>query len=789
MTDNLVMCGFVGIIYKNSDQAVDRSRLIAARDTLEHRGPDESGLWCDRGVGFGHRRLSVLDLKNGQQPMVDDRYSLVYNGEIYNFKELQQVCKDKGQSIQTSCDTEVLFKLLNVEGLSAIDRCNGMFAFAHWDTQKRQLLMARDRLGQKPLYWFKDETCCVFGSELKAVLRYLERKFSLDPIAIDQYFARGYILSPRTIFKQIQKLPAACSLELDANTWEHKIRSYWDYSPVEVPGDEQKAIDQLDELLSDAVAKRLVSDVPLGCLLSGGIDSTLMTAMAARTMGKGELKTFSIGFDSDNPKFNELPYAKLVADHHHCQFNSKVVQMGDFLELVEDVTHYFDEPFSNFAMFPMRRLAQMCKEQLTVVISGQGGDELAGGYEGRYSWTTAIDNQKVPPTSMDHLANYLNKSTFAPWNNGRAVMYSQDMMQTVLKQSTGASHVGAFWMKHAQLDPLNQALYADVKTNLPDYLVCVEERMTMSASLEARNPMLDHHVVNYMLSMPTSMKVKGKQFKWALFELAKRYGPIQAIDRPKRGFTPPLSTWVVQCAKPMGEMFKELAPWTSKILNPQWQAFIQTGSYTQAQSIGVYYVFMFAKWCEKYADYIETDIQLEATGFNTPATPQDNHWHQCTMAFDGITLGEGRFFAHLFNHFEPGDRLLLTGDEDGWFSRIAKNAGKNVVRMVDSTDWPEAKVMQITQTSQAEFVDVANVADVDVAGTLVVGKQAAIRAINHKTFVGKRVVFLIPFHGSESDQIPELFAQMQAVGTIAGQQVVQLAQAHGALVVRCEIQS
>ncbi len=410
------MCGFVGVIFKNPDQAVDRSRLVAARETLAHRGPDESGLWLDAsgGVGLAHRRLSVLDLSHGQQPMVNDRYSLVYNGEIYNFQQLQQTCKKRGLSIETACDTEVLFKLLNVDGLDALEHFNGMFAFAHWDTMARTLIMARDRLGQKPLYWFKDDQCCVFASELKAILRFLERKFLLDPIAIDQYFARGYILSPRTIFKNIHKLPAGCSLKLDAASWEHTICSYWDYSPVDVPSDPMQAIDQLDELLSDAVQKRLIADVPFGCLLSGGIDSTLMTAMAAKAMGNVPLKTFSIGFDSDDPRFNELPYAKMTAAHHRCEYNEKVVSLGDFLELVDDVSTYFDEPFANFAMFPMRRLAQLCREQLTVVLSGQGGDELAAGYEGRYNWAVATTNDKIKPSSMDHLASYLLRTNLLP---------------------------------------------------------------------------------------------------------------------------------------------------------------------------------------------------------------------------------------------------------------------------------------------------------------------------------------------------------------------------------------
>lgn len=781
------MCGFVGVIFKNPDQAVDRTRLTAARETLAHRGPDESGLWCSGGVGLGHRRLSVLDLKHGQQPMTDNRFSLVYNGEIYNFHELQQVCKANGLTIDTACDTEVLFKLLNHEGLKAIERCNGMFAFAHWDTQTRTLLMARDRLGQKPLYWFKDESCCVFASELKAILRFLERRFSLDPVAIDQYFARGYILSPRTIFKDIHKLPAGCSLTLNAQSWQHEIQSYWDYSPVPVPGDPTQAIDELDALLSDAVAKRLISDVPFGCLLSGGIDSTLMTAMAAKTMGKGALKTFSIGFDSDDPRFNELPFAKMTAEHHHCQYNSKVVDLGDFLGLVDDVSDYFDEPFANFAMFPMRRLAQLCREQLTVVLSGQGGDELAAGYEGRYNWAIAQNTGKIQPSPMDHLAAYLGRSNILPWTGGRGAMYSDAMGQTLLKQVTGSSHVGPFWMRHTQFDPLNQALYADVKTNLPDYLVCVEERMTMAASLEARNPMLDYRVVNYMLSLPASMKVQGKQFKWILFELAKRYGPIAAIDRPKRGFTPPLGQWIVQAATKLGQMFTQSQAWTAQLFNPQWQAFLQAGQFTQQHTMPVFYSLMFTKWCEKYANYIEPDLALDSPGFASPITPQDHHWHRGTLLADNATLSEARLANHLFNHFEPGDHVLLAGDENGWFSRVFQDSGKQVTRLVSQEDWSESQVVSLSLTREMTTCDPAYCSATNVAGTIIIGMKKLSQQLDARHFAGKRLVCLIPFAPSEQPQVQALLQQIATLGTIAGHQAISLGEQQAALVVRCEL--
>jgi hypothetical protein len=477
----------------------------------------------------------------------------------------------------------------------------------------------------------------------------------------------------------------------------------------------------------------------------------------------------------------------MTAEHHHCQYNSQVVELGDFLALVDDVSDYFDEPFANFAMFPMRRLAQLCRQQLTVVLSGQGGDELAGGYEGRYNWAVAPQNEKIKPASMDHLANYLHRSNILPWVAARESMYSPAMTQTLLKQITGITHVGDFWMRHKQFDPLNQALYADVKTNLPDYLVCVEERMTMAASLEARNPMLDYRVVNYMLSLPASMKVQGKQFKWILFELAKRYGPIEAIDRPKRGFTPPMGQWIVQSASQLGQMFTASQSWTTQLFNPQWQAFLQAGQFSQQQCMPVFYSLMFTKWCEKYANYIEPDLPIEAPGFEAPATTHDHHWHQSTLAMDAVTLCEGRLCNHLFNHFEPDDSVLLVGDESGWFSRLFQASGKQVTRLLEQDDWPEAKVVALTQTKQVATCDTTQYRELDVAGTIMVGLPKIARQLDSRQYAGKRLVCLIPFVASEQEYVGNLLQQIAALGTIAGHQVVNITQHQAALVVRCEL--
>ncbi|MCZ6835267.1 MAG: asparagine synthase (glutamine-hydrolyzing), partial [Planctomycetota bacterium] len=412
------MCGLFGVILRDRLERPDEKRVICARDSLTHRGPDESGVWIRDGVALAHRRLKVLDLIHGQQPIViDNRLAMVYNGEIYNFRDLRKEFEDEGDRFTSECDTEVVFHALNQEWPGSIDRFNGMFAIAHWDDAERMLLLVRDRLGQKPLYWYADDEQLVFASELKAILIYLQRKFDVSATALEEFFTRGYILSPRTIFKGIQKLPAGHRLILNARNWTRRVDRWWDIMPIDIDtNDEPGVIDQLDELLTDAVRIRLVSDVPLGCLLSGGIDSSLITAMAAKSKTGGDpLNTFSIGFESES--HNELPFAKMVAQRYGCRWETRMMTNGDFLADLEDAGKYFDEPFGNFTVTSQRTLSKLCRESLTVVLSGQGGDELTAGYPGRYNWV--LETQKasegdLPRTgfaaAIDDPMHYLHRS-------------------------------------------------------------------------------------------------------------------------------------------------------------------------------------------------------------------------------------------------------------------------------------------------------------------------------------------------------------------------------------------
>ncbi len=693
------MCGIFGVVFRDPRHIADRDRVIEARNTLRHRGPDEEGVWIAPGVALAHQRLKVLDLQHGQQPMLDApatqaRFALVYNGEVYNFRDIQSHYRPAGVEFTTRCDTEVVFKALNRDGAAAIDRFNGMFAFGHWDQRERALLLVRDRLGKKPLYWFADDELLVFASELKAILEYLGRKFPVDATALDQFFARGYVMAPRTIFEGIHKLPAGNLLKLDAKEgrWRFAVEQYWDYERVEVPTQPNDVLDALDELLTDAVKIRLVSDVPIGCLLSGGIDSSLITSLAAKVSGAGNpIRAFSIGFD-ESPEHNELPYAELVAKRHGCQWFSRNVRGGDLMAMIDDVAGYYDEPYGNFTMFSMRQLAKLAREQLVVVLTGQGGDELCAGYAGRYNWVpetaaAAMHRQgatKYAP-AIDDILNYLRVTSFMGWPRGREAILSPCLKDAILAAATPMEGIAPFWRRHATNGRLDNVLYTDVKTNLPDYLICLEERMTMSCSLEARNPLLDYRVVNFLLSLPDAMKVPPGRNKWALHELARRYVPAEAIDRPKKGFTPPLAMWIGQNAVQVADLFKETELETRSVFAAEWGEYLRAGRYEPAATMPIFYSLMLSVWAQRYGKYIaywpgeDTTVSLDGSERAVAKKQAASPWQQTLRANDAAAIGEARWFCQAMGNFDAGSRIHIAGGDSSWLAFLATGSQMKVV--------------------------------------------------------------------------------------------------------------
>ena len=763
------MCGIFGVIYKDAQQTIDEGKLAAARDTLTHRGPDEKGLWTQPGVGLAHRRLSILDLKHGQQPWVsgDGQQALAYNGEVYNYRALMRDAEAQGATFNTTCDTELVFHTLASQSEQGLDQLHGMFALGFYDHAARSLLLVRDRLGQKPLYWTDTGDALVFASELKAILSYTQAKYDLDAAAVEQFFTRGYVLSPRTIFQGIHKLPAGHWLKLDAKAWQVQIEPWWDATPTPPkdlgPLNDDTVLDTLDELLSQSVADRLIADVPIGTLLSGGIDSSLITAMASKAREE-PVKTFTIGF-GDSPAHDETPFAKMVAEQYNCDWHCETINQteGDWLSELDDASRYYDEPFGNFTVTSQRTLSRLCREQLTVVLSGQGGDELSAGYPGRYNWVlqteqaASSDNAKsqyAPP--VDDVVHHLQRSRFLQWQGARSQMFSDDAHAQMRAGGSPIEGIAPFWNRHAAHDRLGNVLYTDSKTNLADYLVCIEERASMSHSLEARNPMLDHRVVQYMLSLPAHYKARpgtgpmskdGIQNKWLLHALAKRYLPAEAFDRPKRGFTPPLQQWMARYAERIAEVFRETESLTAPLYSSQWRQYLLAGKYEPAATMAVYYSLVFALWAKRYADHIGAMVGA------APTKPTQSMLHRIYRTNEPEAMATGRWFCQVLRNFAVGDSIRFIGGEDEAYQWLAEQSGLRV-----STDHKSN-------------------------GTVVIGMDA-LRSFTPEQAIGSILLLFVPFAVVQQDELNALLQKVAATTPIQGHQAVPVGGDQGVLIAR-----
>ena len=787
------MCGIFGVVYRDAQQPIDDSRLAAARDTLTHRGPDEAGLWSKRGVGLAHRRLSILDLEHGQQPWVgsDEQQALVYNGEIYNYRELMRQAESHGASFNTTCDTELVFHHLATQGEQSLDQLHGMFAMGFYDHAERSLLLVRDRLGQKPLYWTDTGDALVFASELKAILNYTQTKHGLDAAAVEQFFTRGYVLSPRTIFRGIHKLPAGHLLKLTASQWQIQTKQWWDATPTPQdeldPLNDQAVLDTLDELLSQSVADRLIADVPIGTLLSGGIDSSLITAMASKARGE-QVKAFTIGF-GDSPAHDETPYAKMVAEQYRCDWHCETINQneGDWLSELDDASRFYDEPFGNFTVTSQRTLSRLCREQLTVVLSGQGGDELSAGYPGRYNWVLQTEqaasqqgntqSQYAPP--VDDVVNHLQRSSFLQWQGARAQMFSAAAHDQMRAAGSPINGIKAFWHRHDWPDRLSNVLYTDSKTNLADYLVCIEERASMSHSLEARNPMLDHRVVEYMLSLPAYYKARpgtgpmtkdGIQNKWLLHALAKRYLPAEAFDRPKRGFTPPLQQWMAAYAQRITEVFRETDMLTAPLYSDPWRQYLLGGRYEPAATMPVYYSLIFALWARRYADHIgamvgnhQSTKPQRVPHINTDSATlsdascsdkTDALLHRLYRTNEPEALVTGRWFCQALKNFAPGNAIKLISDDEHAYRWLTEQSGLTIASG-DSAD-----------------------------GTVIAG-MPALRAFESAQVVGETMLLFVPFTATEQNELNALLQRVATTSPVQGHQAVPVGGDQGVLIARC----
>jgi asparagine synthase (glutamine-hydrolysing) len=560
------MCGIAGFLTR---EPADPALLARMCGVIEHRGPDDKGLFIEGGLGLGMRRLAIIDLASGRQPIwnEDETVAVVFNGEIYNHGQLRAELESTGHRFRTRTDTECLVHLYEAEGLSFVRRLRGMFAFALWDRRAQRLVLGRDRVGKKPLVYRITDDGIWFASELKSLLQNPNVDRRVDPIALHHYLTYQYVPAPRTIFEGVRKLPPATTLVYEHG--EVTLDRYWQlrYEPKTTES-ESDAVARLRELLIDSTRIRLMSDRPLGAFLSGGLDSSLVVAAMAE-LGMGKVKTFSIGFDER--RFDERPYARLVADHFGTEHHELVVR-PDALEILPELVWHYDEPYADSSAIPSFYLARMTREHVVVALNGDGGDESFGGYE-RYlaavqaarlgsfpttrraaSWLerTLPDGQRgtlygkakrfLGVLAEDASHRYASMmSSFAP--EEKSQIYSSDMRAAV-EGSDSYELIDRHLADSNACDFADRLLRVDVETYLPGDLLVKMDIATMASSLEARSPFLDHHVMEFAASLPSSWKLRGRSGKRILKQLARGWLPDRVIDRPKKGFGVPLSHWL-----------------------------------------------------------------------------------------------------------------------------------------------------------------------------------------------------------------------------------------------------
>ncbi len=552
------MCGLCGWI----DQApISQDILERMLLELRHRGPDVQRVEVVSGAGFGHARLSVIDLaEEANQPMWNERRTLclVYNGEFYDFESQRAKLLRSGSRFISNSDTEVILRLYEEAGESCLKDIDGMFAFAIWDLRAKKLFAARDRIGIKPFYYYVSGSTFIFASEIKAILRNPCVSREICQTALAAYFCLGYIPKDLCIFKKIRKLPPAHCLTFQEN--KLSVRRYWS---LPVPsGDtcmikESDAFEQLEELLDQSVKRHLVSDVPLGVFLSGGVDSSLITAIASRHSPE-PLKTFSIGFD--NKPYNELPYARLVANHFGTSHHEHIAVIEEDV-ILQRLIHHFDEPFADSSAIPMYYVSRMAKESVTVALSGDGGDELFGGYNW-YSWVLrVIAGQQLPMlirkvvNSLDqylprsyygkHFVKSLALSEFEIFKE-RVSVFQDHELETLAHVNDQSVFKKAFekdYFANGE-SALERMSRTDFSYYLPDDILTKVDRASMAVGLEARVPLLDHRICEFAFSLPDSLKIHQGAKKYLLRKLGKKILPRKLDLKRKHGFTVPLGDWM-----------------------------------------------------------------------------------------------------------------------------------------------------------------------------------------------------------------------------------------------------
>lgn len=649
------MCGFAGFLTKDKQFSAENLNVIAEKmsNAIIHRGPDDGGVWIDEqaGLALSHRRLSILDLSPlGHQPMLSasGRYVIAFNGEVYNFNELRNTLQKHGAVFKGHSDTEVMLAAIETWGLeAAVKQFIGMFAFALWDNKEQQLHLVRDRLGIKPLYYGWSNQTFVFGSELKALKAFPEFRPAINRNALALMMRHNYIPAPHSIYEDIYKLQPGHYLTIDRQRFRSPlIKSYWSAKQVvetaianPFTGSDEEAIQQLDDLLREIIGMRMIADVPLGAFLSGGYDSTLVVAQM-QAQSSQPVKTFSIGFHEQ--AYNEAQHAKVVAQHLKTEHTELYVTPADAIAVIPHLSDWYDEPFSDSSQIPTYLVSKMARQHVTVSLSGDGGDELFGGYN-RYFLGENIWNKVgwMPHGIRTNLGKAITGISQNSWNTffkkadfflpakyrfslPGDKLYKLAEVLAVESPDAFYQQLVSHWKQPGDLilnsveplttltDKTQQAtltdftqrmMFTDLVSYLPDDILTKVDRASMAVSLEARVPLLDHRLVEFAWALPQHMKVRNGEGKWILRQVLNRYVPKELMERPKMGFGVPIDDWLRGSLRDWAEnllaeqRLKEEGFFNVNLVREKWQEHL-TGK--QQWHYYLWDVLMFQAWYERW---------------------------------------------------------------------------------------------------------------------------------------------------------------------------------------------
>ncbi len=621
------MCGIVGMVQPETKGAVEPEILRRMNSAIQHRGPDDEGYWIHENVGLAMRRLSIIDVDGGHQPLSNETGDIwtVFNGEIYNFQELREELIQKGHRFQCQTDTEVIPHLYEEEGDQFVHRLRGMFAIALWDNRQKKLLLYRDRVGIKPLhYWFQNGTL-IFGSEIKALLEYPQVGTEISFSAVSDYLSFLYIPSPKTIYNEIHRLPPGHFLRWQNQ--EIQVEQYWDFNFTTNPAlKEEEWAEKLRQTLSDSVKSHMISDVPLGAFLSGGMDSSTVVAWMSRHSSQ-PVKTFSIGFN--NAEFNELAYAREVAKYFKTDHHEEMVQ-ADAFSLLPKILSSLDEPFADSSAIPTYLVSEFTRQKVTVALSGDGGDELFGGYLWTQKEIILEKYRRLPGSLRRSIRSFVLGKDYHPlhevafWNKIKRSIFDaestpaesfarrstcfqpwmkkdlfQPAFQSALDREKSEDLIKSYFKQCRGTTLLDKLLYLDSKIYMPDDILTKVDRMSMIHSLEVRVPILDHKVVELAASIPFSLKMRGSATKYILKQAMKDILPPSILTQRKRGFAIPLQHWF------RGELFSlaqrvlvETKVLSYRYFNPDYVKWILEQHRSGVQSLGnhIYALLIFELW-------------------------------------------------------------------------------------------------------------------------------------------------------------------------------------------------